>query len=104
ALLWNDQRTGAACAEITTLAGGRKALIRLVANPALTGVEAPKILWLRNHEPNLFAKLTKVLLPKDEIRRRLTGDYVTEVSDASGTLLLDVVRRCWSSNLLSKLG
>src|SRR5690606_29073266 len=52
----------------------------------------------------LFAKLTKVLLPKDEIRRRLTGDYVTEVSDASGTLLLDVVRRCWSSNLLSKLG
>jgi len=104
ALLWNDQRTGAECAEITTRAGGRKALIRMVANPALTGFQAPKILWLRNHEPKLFAKLTKVLLPKDEIRRRLIGDYVTEVSDASGTLLLDVVRRNWSNNLLGKLG
>lgn len=104
ALLWNDQRTGAECAEITTRAGGRKALIRMVANPALTGFQAPKILWLRNHEPKLFAKLHKVLLPKDEIRRRLIGDYVTEVSDASGTLLLDVVRRSWSNNLLSKLG
>jgi xylulokinase len=104
ALLWNDQRTGAECAEITTRAGGRKALIRMVANPALTGFQAPKILWLRNHEPKLFAKLSKVLLPKDEIRRRLIGDYVTEVSDASGTLLLDVVRRNWSNNLLSKLG
>lgn len=103
ALLWNDQRTEAECAEITTRAGGRKALIRLVANPALTGFQAPKILWLRNHEPKAFAKLAKVLLPKDEIRRRLTGDYITEVSDASGTLLLDVVKRRWSGTLLSKL-
>ena len=103
ALLWNDQRTEAECAEITTRAGGRKALIRLVANPALTGFQAPKILWLRNHQGKTFAKLAKVLLPKDEIRRRLTGAYVTEVSDASGTLLLDVVRRRWSSALLSKL-
>jgi len=103
ALLWNDQRTEAECAEITTRAGGRKALIRLVANPALTGFQAPKILWLRNHEPKLFAKLTKVLLPKDEIRRRMIGDYVTEVSDASGTLLLDVIKRRWSGTLLSKL-
>lgn len=103
ALLWNDQRTEAECAEITTRAGGRKALIRLVANPALTGFQAPKILWLRNHEPRLFAKLAKVLLPKDDVRRRLTGDYVTEVSDASGTLLLDVVKRRWSGTLLSKL-
>ncbi len=96
ALLWNDQRTAAECDEITTRAGGRKALIRMVANPALTGFPAPKILWLRNHEPKKFAKLTKVLLPKDEIRRRLTGEFATEVSDASGMLLLDVVRRCWS--------
>lgn len=103
ALLWNDQRTEAECAEITTKAGGRKALIRLVANPALTGFQAPKILWLKNHEPKLFAKLSKVLLPKDDVRRRMIGDYVTEVSDASGTLLLDVIKRRWSSNLLSKL-
>jgi xylulokinase len=103
ALLWNDQRTTAECEEITARAGGRKALIKLVANPALTGFQAPKILWLRNREPKNFAKLAKVLLPKDDIRRRMIGDHVTEVSDASGTLLLDVVNRKWSSKLLSKL-
>jgi xylulokinase len=103
ALLWNDQRTEAECAEIEKRAGGRKQLIKLVANPALTGFTAPKILWLRNHEPKNFARLAKVLLPKDEIRRRLTGEYATEVSDASGMLLLDVVKRKWSKQLLSKL-
>ena len=75
----------------------------MVANPALTGFTAPKILWLRNHEPKNFAKLAKVLLPKDEIRRRLTGEFATEVSDASGMLLLDVVKRRWSKPLLAKL-
>jgi xylulokinase len=103
ALLWNDQRTAAECEEIENRAGGRKQLIKLVANPALAGFTAPKILWLRNHEPKNFAKLAKVLLPKDEIRRRLTGEFATEVSDASGMLLLDVVKRRWSSALLSKL-
>jgi xylulokinase len=103
ALLWNDQRTAAECAEIERRAGGRRKLIKMVANPALTGFTAPKILWLRNHEPRNFDKLSKVLLPKDEIRRRLTGEYATEVSDASGTLLLDVARRRWSTALLSKL-
>jgi len=103
ALLWNDQRTAAECTEIEDRAGGRKKLIKLVANPALTGFTAPKILWLRNHEPKNFAKLAKVLLPKDEIRRRLTGDYATEVSDASGMLLLDVAKRQWSKPLLGKL-
>lgn len=103
AILWNDQRTEAECAEIEKRAGGRKQLIKLVANPALTGFTAPKILWLRNHEPKNFARLAKVLLPKDEIRRRLTGEYATEVSDASGMLLLDVVKRKWSKQLLSKL-
>ncbi|TWT70299.1 xylulokinase [Crateriforma conspicua] len=103
ALLWNDQRTAAECDEITESAGGRSALIKMVANPALTGFQAPKILWMRNNEKRNFAKLAKVLLPKDEIRRRLIGDYVTEVSDASGTLLLDVVRRNWSKKLLGKL-
>ncbi|TWT52494.1 Xylulose kinase [Rubripirellula amarantea] len=103
ALLWNDQRTAAQCEEITAKAGGRNALIKLVANPALTGFQAPKILWLRDNEKRNFDRLAKVLLPKDEIRRRLTGDYVTEVSDASGTLLLDVVKRKWSTKLLSKI-
>ncbi len=103
ALLWNDQRTAAECDEITERAGGRKSLIKLVANPALTGFQAPKILWLRNKEPKHFNKLARVLLPKDDIRRRLIGDYVTEVSDASGTLLLDVVKRKWSKKLLEKL-
>ena len=103
ALLWNDQRTAAECEEIERRAGGRKQLIGMVANPALTGFTAPKILWLRNHEPKNFAKTVKVLLPKDEIRRRLTDEFATEVSDASGMLLLDVVHRRWSKELLSKL-
>ncbi len=103
ALLWNDGRTFEECAEITELAGGREALIRMVANPALTGFTAPKILWLRNKEPKRFEKLKTVLLPKDEIRRRLTGEIATEVSDASGMLLLDVRNRCWSDELLGKL-
>ncbi|MBA3480827.1 MAG: xylulokinase [Pirellulales bacterium] len=103
AILWNDQRTAAECDEIESRAGGRQKLIQMVANPALTGFTAPKILWLRNHEPRNFARTVKVLLPKDEIRRRLTGDFATEVSDASGTLLLDVVNRRWSSSLLEKL-
>ena len=103
ALLWNDGRTAAECHEITEKAGGRDELIRMVANPALTGFTAPKILWLRNHEPKRFEKLRTVLLPKDEIRRRLTGEIATEVSDASGMLLLDVRNRCWSDELLGKL-
>ncbi len=103
AILWNDQRTAAECEEIEARAGGRKKLIRMVANPALTGFTAPKILWLRNHEPRHFDRTAKVLLPKDEIRRRLTGQYATEVSDASGMLLLDVARRRWSKKLLSAL-
>jgi xylulokinase len=103
ALLWNDQRTAAECEEIERRAGGRKALIEMVANPALTGFTAPKILWLRNHEPRNFSKVAKVLLPKDDVRRRLTGEFATEVSDASGMLLLDVVNRQWSKPLLSKL-
>jgi xylulokinase len=103
AILWNDQRTSAECMEIEERVGGRANLIKLVANPALTGFTAPKILWLRNNEPKNFEKTRKVLLPKDEIRRRLTGEYATEVSDASGMLLLDVAKRTWSKKLLSAL-
>ena len=103
ALLWNDQRTAAECEEIESLAGGKKKLIKMVANPALTGFTAPKILWLRNNEPKKFDRVRKVLLPKDDVRRRLTGGYATDVSDASGMLLLDVAKRKWSKPLLSKL-
>jgi xylulokinase len=103
ALLWNDQRTAAECLEIETRAGGRQALIELVANPALTGFTAPKILWVRHNEPKVYAKTKHVLLPKDYVRYRMTGDYATDVSDASGTLLLDVVNRTWSDRLLSLL-
>lgn len=103
ALLWNDQRTTSQCNAITEAAGSREQLIQMVANPALTGFQAPKILWLRDNEKRNFDKLAKVLLPKDDIRRRLTGDYVSEVSDASGTLLLDVKQRDWSTQLLGKL-
>lgn len=103
ALLWNDQRTAAECAEIEQRAGGREALVRMVANPALTGFTAPKILWVRNHEPETYSKIKQVLLPKDYIRYRLSGTYATEVSDASGTLLLDVANRRWSDELLGKL-
>lgn len=103
ALLWNDQRTVAECAQIESLAGGRAELIRMVANPALTGFTAPKILWLRNHEKRNFERTVQVLLPKDYVRFCLTGEFATEVSDASGTLLLDVVNRCWSTELLQKL-
>ncbi|MDO4587193.1 MAG: xylulokinase [Planctomycetia bacterium] len=103
AILWNDQRTVKECEEIERLAGGRDSLISMVANPAMTGFTAPKILWLRNKEPENYEKLSKVLLPKDEIRRRLTGEFATEVSDASGMLLLDVAHRQWSQPLLSAL-
>lgn len=103
ALLWNDQRTAEQCAEIESKAGGRTALIELVANPALTGFTAPKILWVRQHEPKVYAKTKHILLPKDYIRYLLTGEYATEVSDASGTLLLDVVNRGWSDKLLGLL-
>jgi len=103
AILWNDQRTSAECREMEERVGGRKNLIQLVANPAMTGFTAPKILWLRNHEPKHFEKMVKVLLPKDEIRRRMTGEFATDVSDASGMLLLDVAHRTWSKELLSAL-
>jgi xylulokinase len=103
AILWNDQRTAAECCQIERRAGGRAKLIKMVANPALTGFTAPKILWLRNHEPRHFDRLHKVLLPKDDVRRRMTGQFATDVTDASGTLLLDVARRNWSGALLSKL-
>jgi xylulokinase len=104
ALLWNDQRTAQECADIEAAAGGKAKLISMVSNPALTGFTAPKILWLRRHEPKHYEKTRKILLPKDYVRLLMTGQYATEVSDASGTLLLDVKARKWHKGLLAKLG
>ncbi len=102
AMLWNDQRTAAECAEITQRVGAAR-LIELAGNPALTGFQAPKILWLRNHEPENFAKLAQVLLPKDFIRLLLTGERATDAADAAGTLLLDLRARDWSPEILGAL-
>jgi len=102
AILWNDQRTAAECEEITKKVGARQ-LISHVCNPALTGFTAPKILWVRKHEPRVYEKTRKLLLPKDYIRFRMSGVFATEVSDASGTLLLDVRNRRWSRTVLSRL-
>ncbi|MFQ5633590.1 MAG: xylulokinase, partial [bacterium] len=102
ALLWNDQRTVAEVEQINESVG-RQRLLELTANPALTGFTAPKILWLRNNEPELYDRVHRVLLPKDYIRFLLTGEFATEVSDASGTLLFDVANRCWSDEMLNLL-
>jgi xylulokinase len=102
ALLWNDQRTGAQCEEITSSVGEER-LIQLAGNPAITGFQAPKILWLRDEEPQNYSRVSRVLLPKDYIRLRLTGEYATDASDAAGTLLLDMRERNWSGEILEAL-
>lgn len=102
AILWNDQRTADECAEITRRVGEAR-LFAITRNPALPGFTAPKILWVRTHEPDTFRRTAAVLLPKDYVRFRLTGTRATEVSDASGTALLDVPRRTWSDEILRAL-
>jgi xylulokinase len=102
AILWNDQRTGAQCADIEDRVGPDR-LVALTGNRALTGFTAPKLLWLRTHEPDAYARIARVMLPKDYVRLRLTGEPATDVSDASGTLLLDVGRRRWSDEVVQAL-
>ena len=102
AILWNDQRTAAECAEIEERVGLER-LIALTGNRALTGFTAPKLLWLRRHEPETYARVRHVLLPKDYVRLRLTGERAIDVADASGTLLLDVANRRWSDDVLDAL-
>jgi xylulokinase len=102
ALLWNDQRTYRQCDEITR-AVGEERLISIAGNPALTGFQAPKIVWLRDEEPENFGRVARVLLPKDYVRLQLTGEYATDASDAAGTLLLDVRARDWSHEILDVL-
>jgi len=100
ALLWCDGRTTAECAEITTRVGGEERLRDLASNPALEGFTLPKVLWLRKHEPDAFARLATVLLPKDYIRYRLTGELATEPSDASATLMYDTAHLRWSEEIM----
>src|SRR5262249_46075484 len=102
ALLWNDQRTAPQCARITEQIG-RDQLIEWVSNPALTGFTAPKLLWVRDVEPQHWTRVRTLLLPKDYVRFRLTGDRATDVADASGTLLFDVTHRRWSDAMMEAL-
>jgi xylulokinase len=102
AILWNDQRTGEECVEIEERLG-RSRLVELTGNRALPGFTAPKLLWLRRHEPDAYARIRRILLPKDYVRLRLTGEHAIDVADASGTLLLDVAGRRWSEEVLDAL-
>ena len=102
AILWNDQRTAVECAEIEDRIGLDR-LIGLTGNRALPGFTAPKLLWLRRHEPEAYARIARVMLPKDYVRLGLTGAWAIDASDASGTLLLDVARRDWSAEVVDAL-
>lgn len=102
AILWNDQRTGAQCDEIRQRLG-KKRLIQVTGNDALTGFTAPKILWVREHEPDVFAQARHILLPKDYVRFKLTDTFATDRAGAAGTLLLDVKTRDWSAEVLQAL-
>ncbi len=102
AIIWNDQRTGRECREIEATLGLQR-LIALTGNRALVSFTAPKLLWLRNNEPDVFARIARIALPKDYVRLRLCGEHATDVADASGTLLLDVAERRWSEEMLDAL-
>ena len=102
AILWNDQRTAAECQELEERIGLER-LLELTGNRALPGFTAPKLLWLRANEPETYERIAHVLLPKDYVRLALTGEHATDVADASGTLLFDVVGRRWSDEVLAAL-
>jgi xylulokinase len=102
ALIWCDQRSQQQVDKINNLVG-REAVVSYTANPVLTGFTLPKLLWVRDNEPKSFAEVCRILLPKDFVRFKLTGAYVSDVSDASGTALFDVVHRRWSAELLARL-
>ena len=102
AILWNDQRTGAECAQIEQTIGLER-LIELTGNRALPGFTAPKLLWVREHEPDVWSRVAHVLLPKDYVRYRLTGEHAIDAAEASGTLLFDVARRQWSGEVCEAL-
>ncbi|MFB3893971.1 MAG: xylulokinase [Phycisphaerae bacterium] len=101
-IIWNDQRTAGEAAEIERTVGGRARLIALVGNVAMTSFTLTKLLWVRKHEPRLHARIKHLLLPKDYVRLKLTGQYAGDVSDMSGTLMLDQRKRDWSAAIISK--
>ena len=103
AILWNDQRTQAQCDEIHARIG-RERFIQITGNVALTGFTAPKILWVQENEPEVYARAKHVLLPKDFIRLKLTGEYAMDKADGAGTVLFDLKARTWSTEVLSALG
>ncbi len=103
ALIWCDQRSQAQVDEIHQKIG-REKVVQSIANPVLTGFTLPKLLWVRDHEPDAFERVRTLLLPKDYVRFRLTGQFATDVADASGTALFDVVNRTWSQEMVSALG
>jgi xylulokinase len=103
ALIWCDQRSQAQVDAINAKVG-KEAVLEAIANPMLTGFTLPKLLWVRDQEPAQYARVRKMLLPKDYVRFQLTGEYATDVSDASGTALFDVVQRRWSHELAGRLG
>ena len=101
-IIWCDGRTAKECEEITEKVG-KERLLEITANPALPGFTASKIMWVKNNEPDNYARCRHILLPKDYVRYMLTGEFATEVSDASGMQLLDIKNRCWSDEVLQKL-
>lgn len=103
AILWNDQRCGDECDQIRARIG-RQRLIQITGNEALTGFTAPKIVWVKDHEPEIFARIRHVLLPKDFIRLKLTGALAMDKADGSGTMLFDLKNRNWSAEVLNALG
>ena len=103
AILWNDQRTAAEC-DVIRETIGRERLIEITGNDALTGFTAPKIVWVRDHEPDTWRRVAHILLPKDLVRLRLTGDHATDKADGAGTILFDLAARDWSPEVVDKLG
>ncbi|MFZ0921325.1 MAG: FGGY family carbohydrate kinase, partial [Candidatus Dormiibacterota bacterium] len=102
AILWNDQRSAPQCAALEA-GPGLERLLRLTGNRALPGFTAPKLLWMRENEPDAYARIRRISLPKDYVRDRLIGGHRSDVADAAGTLLLDVGGRRWSDELLAQL-
>src|SRR5512138_2675573 len=102
AILWNDQRTGAQCDEMRRRLG-RERLIQITGNDALTGFTAPKILWVQEQEPEIWNKACHILLPKDYVRYKLTGEFAIDRADGAGTILFELAKRDWSADVLAAL-
>src|SRR5262249_31172946 len=100
AILWNDQRSGAQCAAITEKVGAKR-LHQLIGSILLPGFTAPKLMWLRENEPDVYRQIKHILLPKDYVRLKLSGAYVVDVADGSGISLMDIGKRAWSDEMIA---